>query len=252
MAAGSERVLFGGIVGLPSLLSVEGFARAGYDFVVLDLQHGTFNYEFVQNAVQLLDVLGIESLLRMSREELPLAPRLLDFGASGIVLASVDDAASAASAIRATRYQPEGTRSYGQQRKGLKVEPADVATIRPAVFAMIETRAGLQNVEAVAAVPGLTGLLIGPSDLGLALGLGPAAGPGDAALSNAIERIRLVARERGISACMVAADGKNAADWACAGFDRVVIGSDILHLFASMNGEIRQARSLVRAATSLY
>src|SRR6266498_4745217 len=56
------RILFGGFVGLPSLLSVEGFARAGYDFVVLDLQHGTFSYEFALNAIQLLDVLGVESL----------------------------------------------------------------------------------------------------------------------------------------------------------------------------------------------
>jgi len=57
-----EESLLGGLVGLPSTISVEGFARAGYDFVVLDLQHGTFGYEFAQNAVQLLDVLGVESL----------------------------------------------------------------------------------------------------------------------------------------------------------------------------------------------
>ena len=57
-----EESLLGGLVGLPSTISVEGFARAGYDFVVLDLQHGTFGYEFAQIAVQLLDVLGVESL----------------------------------------------------------------------------------------------------------------------------------------------------------------------------------------------
>ena len=117
---------------------------------------------------------------------------------------------------------------------------------------MIETRAGLKNVETVAAVPGLTGLLIGASDLGLGLGLGPAAGPADVAWSDAIERIRLAARKLGISACMVAGDGRSAADWARAGFDRVVIGSDILHLFASMNGAIRQARSLARATRNPY
>src|SRR5439155_8625794 len=106
-------------------------------------------YDFVQNAVQLLDVLGVESLLRLTIDELPLAPRLLDFGASGIILASVDDAATVASAITATRYQPAGTRSYGQQRKGLTPEPADVSTVQPAVWAMIETRLGLDNVDAI-------------------------------------------------------------------------------------------------------
>src|SRR5207342_2907901 len=103
-----KSVLFGGMVGLPSTISVEGFARAGYDFVVLDLQHGTFGYDFVLSAVQLLDVLGVESLLRLASDELPLAPRLLDFGASGIVVASVDDAATVATAVVATRYQPAG------------------------------------------------------------------------------------------------------------------------------------------------
>jgi len=233
------------MVGLPSTISVEGFARAGYDFVVLDLQHGTFGYDFVLNAVQLLDVLGVESLLRLAIDELPLAPRLLDFGASGIVVASVDDAATVAAAVVATRYQPAGTRSYGQQRKGLKAEPADVSTVLPAVWAMIETRKGLENVDAIAAVPGLSGLLIGPSDLGLALGLGPGAGPADAQWNEAIERIRLAARGHEIGACMVVGDGASAAEWARAGFDRVLIGSDIMHLLARMGAEIAQAHALV-------
>ena len=243
----SERgVRFGGFVGLPSLVAVEGFVRAGYDFVVLDMQHGTFSYEFVQSAVQLLDVLGAESLLRLASEELPLGARLLDFGASGIVLASVDDAVTVAAAISATRYQPEGTRSYGQQRKGLKAEPVDLARLRPSVFAMIETSAGLRNVEAIAAVPGLSGLLIGPSDLGLALGLGPSAGPADGPWADAIDTIRRAAVKHHISACMVVGDGRSAAEWASKGFDRVVIGSDIMHLLVRMNGEIEQARALVR------
>jgi 4-hydroxy-2-oxoheptanedioate aldolase len=241
------RVLFGGFVGLPSLISVEAFARAGYDFVVLDLQHGTFGHEFVQNAVQLLDVLGVESLLRLAVGELPLAPRMLDFGATGIILASVDDAATVASALRATHYQPEGTRSYGQQRKGLKAEPADLSTVRPALYAMIETRAGLDNVTSIAAVRGVTGLVVGPSDLGLALGLGPAAGPADTPWCDAIEAIRVAAQKHGISACMVVGDGAGAATWARAGFDRVVIGSDILHLVNRMGTEISLARRLVAA-----
>ena len=97
----------------------------------------------------------------------------------------------------------------------------------------------------IAAVPGLSGLLIGPSDLGLALGLGPSAGPADAQWSEAIERIRLAAREHDISACMVVGDGASAAHWARAGFDRVLIGSDIMHMLARMDAEIAQARALV-------
>jgi 4-hydroxy-2-oxoheptanedioate aldolase len=118
------------------------------------------------------------------------------------------------SALKATRYQPEETRSYGRQRKCLKAEPADLSTVRPAVYAMIETQLGLDNVESIAAVRGLSGLVIGPSDLGRALGLGPAAGPADAPWSDAIAAIRNTAEKHGISACMVVGDGAGAAAWA--------------------------------------
>src|SRR4029453_3661919 len=112
--------------------------------------------------------------------------------------------ASVERTIRATRYQPAGTRSYGQQRKGMKFEPADVSEVRPAVWAMIETRAGLDNLDAIAAVTGLTGLLIGPSDLSLALGNGPGNGASDPRWHAAIARIRETAATHRIQSCMVA------------------------------------------------
>ncbi len=243
-----DRVLFGGFVGLPSLLSVEGFVRAGYDFVVLDLQHGTFSYEFALNAIQLLDVVGVESLLRLTSDELPLASRLLDLARAGSCLhrrrAGERRNGHHGHALPTRRHS-----ELWQQRNGLKAEPADLSTVRPSIWAMIETKHGLENVEAIAAVPGLTGLLIGPSDLGLALGLGPGAGVDDPAWSEAIESIRLAAVNRGIGTCMVVGGGMSAAEWARAGFDRVIIGSDVLHLLVRLNAEISQARSLLRGSS---
>jgi 4-hydroxy-2-oxoheptanedioate aldolase len=221
-------VHFGGFVGLPSLVSVEIFVHAGFDFVVLDLQHGTLSSEFALNAIQLLDVLGVESLLRLTTEQLPLVTNLLDFGANGLILASVDDAHMVESAMKLARYQPGGTRSYGQQRKGLKVEPADVHMVQPNVFAMIETRPGLDNVESIASVPGLSGLVIGPSDLALALGLGPGEGPADPCWRAAIDAVRLAATRHAISAYMVANDGEHAD----------------VHLFTRVHAELARARAL--------
>jgi len=71
------------------------------------------------------------------------------------------------------------------------------------------------------------------------------AGPSDRPWTDAIEQIRLAAGNHGISACMVVGDGTAAATWARAGFDRVMIGSDIMHLLARMGAEIAQARTLV-------
>ena len=69
--------------------------------------------------------------------------------------------------VRRARYQPEGVRSFGGQRYGLRSAPANPAEIRPHVYPMIEDRRALADISAIAAVKGISGLHIGPVDLGL-------------------------------------------------------------------------------------
>jgi 4-hydroxy-2-oxoheptanedioate aldolase len=250
---------------LPNSMAVEALAHGGADFVGLDAQHGAHDFRDLVQAIQLLDLLGVESLVRICELELELIPRVLDFGASGVIVSMVEEPETARRAVALTRYQPDGIRSYGGRRYGLSPEPDELRDVRPAVHVMIETRQALDRLEEIAAVPGLTGLFFGPVDLALALGLtGPLArrlseefageSPLDApaapgtdegkaarAWREACLRVVLVAHEHNLEAGTFARGGADARYWTTAGFDRVVVASDIALLRAALEREFRVA-----------
>ena len=149
--AGSHRRWSGasalaGWLAIPEPVVVEAAARAGFDWIGLDLQHGAWDLGTAFRGIQLADALGKPVLIRLPDEQLSLIPRVLDHGASGIVLAMASEPEVVAAAIERARYQPEGKRSYGGQRYGMRPEPSDPADVRPAIFAMIETRRGVEAV----------------------------------------------------------------------------------------------------------
>src|SRR5262245_17376572 len=108
---------------MPEPLVAEAAARARRDWVGLDLQHGAWGLGTAFRGIQLPDALGVPALVRVSEQELELIPRLLDHGAAGVVVAMASSAALAAEAVRRARYQPEGVRSFGGQRYGLRAAP---------------------------------------------------------------------------------------------------------------------------------
>jgi 4-hydroxy-2-oxoheptanedioate aldolase len=217
--------------------AVEALAKADLDFVGLDLQHGAFAFREAVTAIELLDALGVPAYVRLSHLDLALVPRVLDVGAAGVILAMVEDAATVERVVAATRYQPHGDRSYGGQRYGLRPEPPDLGDVRPEVLPMVETRGALEAVEEIARVPGLAGLYVGPVDLSLALG----EEVGSATWREAVERVRDAAHAAGIEAGMFTVDGADAAAWSAAGFDRIVLASDIALLRAALAREVSRA-----------
>jgi 4-hydroxy-2-oxoheptanedioate aldolase len=169
--------------------------------------------------------------------------RVLDLGAAGVIVPLVDSAEEAARAVEACRYPPEGTRSYGPSRAALVVGssvPADLAAAA-LCFVMIETRNGLEQVEEIAATPGLDGIYIGPSDLSLALGLTP--GVGGPPLEEAIARVRDVAHAHGLIAGMHCSGGADARNRAAEGFELVTVAVDASVFGASIARELAEARS---------
>src|SRR5438552_5537683 len=126
-------------------LVVEAAARARPDGVGLDLPPGAWDLGTAFRGIQLLDALGIAALVRVSEQELELIPRLLDHGASGVVVAMASTAALAEEAVRRARYQPEGVRSYGGQRYGMRLGPDVPSEIRPQIYPMIEDRRGVAD-----------------------------------------------------------------------------------------------------------
>jgi 4-hydroxy-2-oxoheptanedioate aldolase len=241
------RVRLAGWVAIPEPLVVEVVGRTGYDWVGLDLQHGGWDLGLAFRGIQLLDAIGVPALVRVSEDELPLIPRLLDHGAAGIVIAMASDPAQVASAVDRARYAPHGRRSYGGQRYGMRPEPFDLADVRPAIYAMLEDRRGVAAAAEIAAVPGLVGLHVGPFDLGLGLGLGrDRSGP---LFRSALETIIRAGQSAGLPVTMHAVDVEEAGHWISMGFTELVLTADIEVLRAGLARHLALARGIVGART---
>jgi len=150
---------------------------AGYDFLFIDLEHGATSVETAfQICVAALDA-RIAPLIRVPHDELALGTRCLDAGGLGIVLPHVDTVEEAKAMVSAFRFAPVGHRSIGggYPHFGFASVPAkEVVTALNAatlLVAMIETPRAVENVEQIAAVPGIDVLLMGTNDLCLEMGI---------------------------------------------------------------------------------
>jgi 4-hydroxy-2-oxoheptanedioate aldolase len=237
----------GGWMMLPSLEIVEAIARADYDFVGFDLQHGAHDFRFALNALQLIDVLGLPSVVRIQPSELFLLARLADYGVTGVVIAMCDSPALAAQAISAARYQPHGTRSYAGQRYGMRTEKENLAEEGPEIYAMIETRGALDNIDEILAVPDLAGVHVGRADLSLALGI-DFRNDKDQAIMGPVKRILEATRQAGLHAAVHVGSGEEAAHFIEMGFDQIVLGADIALLRQAFANALVTARQRVSAS----
>jgi 4-hydroxy-2-oxoheptanedioate aldolase len=233
---------FGLWVAIPASIIPEMAAAAGYDYVCIDLQHGLSD-EWTMVSMLQAAAAGTSPLVRPAWNEPGLIMRALDLGAAGVIVPLVGSRAEAERAVAACRYPPEGTRSYGPSRAELVLGSSAPAELAAAAlcFVMIETKGGLDQVEDIAATPGLDGLYIGPSDLSLALGLMPRTG--GQALEAAITRVREAAHAHGLIAGMHCANGEAARARAAEGFELVTVAVDSRLFRATIAHELSVARS---------
>lgn len=173
-------------------------AAAGFDFVVIDLEHALIPEDRVADLVRAAEAVGIPAVVRVpSRDPGPIG-RLLEIGAAGIQVAQVSSSRQAEEIVRATRHAPEGMRGLATSRQtgyGASMSLAEYVAASnewPLVVVQVEDRSGLASVEDIARVPGVDAVFIGLTDLSQDLGT-----PGDydhpdltAAVDHAFELIR--------------------------------------------------------------
>lgn len=172
-----DRATLNGWLAIPHGFAAELMAACPWDSLTVDMQHGAQDYASLLACLQATGPRGLPVLARVPSNEMGVINKALDAGAAGIICPLVNSAGEAAALARACRFPPTGTRSYGPIRAGLYADPARAYTAQAdaqvTVLPMIETRGGLDALEAILAVPGVDGVYVGPNDLGLALGLGP-------------------------------------------------------------------------------
>lgn len=215
---------------------VDMLGAAGFDFTIVDMEHGAFGIETAERLFRACDANGLVPFARIARPEPSLVGQALDAGAAVVVAPGVASADHASALVAAARFAPEGTRGacpcvragahfVRDWRTYVAVQRAGTGLI-----ALVETREGLEAIEAIAAVPDLLGLMIGPFDLAVSLGL-----EGDYLASGvqaAIERMLAAARSAGLPVFAPvfnpdAAEARRQRDaWAARGARHFVLGTD--------------------------
>ena len=172
---GTGRALLGTFVKLPTPVSVELLALAGFDFVVIDMEHAPLGVEMVHELIGAARGRGVPALVRVPDHGPSSISRVLDSGADGVVVPHVDDVAQARAVISAARFPPGGARGFGPTVRagdwGRDVAGYGRSGEEVVVVLQLETRAAIDAAQDIAALDGLGGLFVGPVDLAVDTGL---------------------------------------------------------------------------------
>lgn len=211
---------------------VEILGRAGFDFVTIDLQHGFASLHSLPELLRALRSTPALACVRVAWNAPEQIMRALDLGADGVIVPMVSSADEAAAAASACRYAPRGQRSWGPMLATAShqaVEP-QAGDAQATCIVMIETAAGLDDVEAIAATPGVDAVYIGPNDLALSLGLGRTNHRDSPALLAAMLRIISAADANGIDVGVDCTTSEDALFWHERGATFTMSASDALML----------------------
>jgi 4-hydroxy-2-oxoheptanedioate aldolase len=207
----------------------EVLSHCGYDAVTVDLQHGMYGLDRAVTLLQAVSAGPATPMARCPSLEPATIGKLLDAGAYGIVCPAVDTPEQAAAFVAACRYPPAGNRSFGPARGLLYGGPdyPDHADATVLTWAMIESAAALEHLDAILATPGLDGVYVGPNDLALSLGERPGAVEPAPRVLAALHRVADAARAAGRYAGLFCGDAALARRMVGAGYHLVTPGNDV-------------------------
>ncbi|GAA0436729.1 HpcH/HpaI aldolase family protein [Leifsonia naganoensis] len=167
---------YGVTVQLPSPDLVEIVGATGYDYAWLDAEHGALGLTDLREMIRAADACGIDSIVRVPDHDASFIQRVLDIGATGIMVPHLRTREEAESIVAAGHYSPAGIRGACPYVRATNHRATDWsgqserADRDVLIFGLIEDREGAENVAEIAATPGLDGLVFGPFDLGQSLG----------------------------------------------------------------------------------
>lgn len=174
----------------------------GLDGVIIDCEHGNIGDDSMHNAVAAISALGVSPIIRVRGPTHDILKRALDTGAHGIMVPQVNNAEEAWQIVQSSKFPPQGVRGQGSAFPAIGhglTTPEYMKSANETIITMIqiETRAGVENVDAICAVPGVDMVFIGPNDLAQALlGYTPARGD-EPEFNEALDKIVAAARKHG-------------------------------------------------------
>ena len=248
----ARRRLIGCWCSLANPVTTEVLGLAGFDWLLLDAEHAPNDVTTLIPQLLALKDSASAPVVRPPWNDTVVIKRLLDAGFYNFLIPFVESAEEAQRAVAATRYPPAGVRgvSVAQRHNRYGTVPGYLKAVNEniAVMVQIESARGLAAVDSIAAVDGVDGIFVGPSDLAAALNhLGNAAHPEvQQAIHHLFDRAKAHGKASGILA-PVEADARRYLDW---GADFIAVGSD-LGLFRAATQALRDRFAPVAAAGTI-
>ena len=222
------QTLYGTFLGLGCALAAEACAIAGFDWLLADLEHGGGGESTLLAQLLAADAHQVPMLVRVESGDRIRAGRVLDLGAAGVMFPRLESATQVTQALEHTHYPPLGDRGVATYNRaygfGLWPDRLDTANDRVACIIQIENRRAVEQIDEIAAVPGIDVLFIGPRDLSHDLGV-----PGDLTSPTylaALKRVRAACDAAGIASGILTPDAEAARRHADDGFRFIGVGSD--------------------------
>ena len=242
-----------GWLAIPSGFSAEVMAQCGWDSVTVDMQHGVQDYQSMVQCFQAMDRFPVTKLVRVPWNEPGIVGKVLDAGAYGVICPMVNNAAEAKALASYALYPPKGKRSNGPIRAAAYGEASpyqSIANDEVLVIPMIETQEAIDNLDAILDVPGISGIYVGPSDLGFSLGLKPMLDREEPQILAIFEKLVAATKRRGQFAGIHNATGAYAARMIGMGFHLVTIFNDSGLMARAARAEIATTRKNAGAVAS--
>jgi 2-dehydro-3-deoxyglucarate aldolase len=169
---GAGDVSVGAWLSSNSALNAEAMASCGFHWLAIDMEHGSTDLSQVESIFAVTEKWGVAPIVRIGEHNSHLACRLLDFGAQGLIVAKVENAANFEAFAKSCLYPPNGPRGVGLGRSNVWGDHFEdyFTKFQPVLMPMIETNQGVAQAEDIAALPYVDGLFLGPYDLSTSLG----------------------------------------------------------------------------------
>lgn len=206
-ALNADKPSFGLWQGIPDTTVAEIGAGAGFDWVLIDAEHGPFDLKSIMSHLQAIEPYPVSAIVRPVEGQTALIKQLLDIGTQTLLIPMVNTAEQAAELVKAAYYPPQGIRGLGTSMARAAnwnrvPDYLQKANDEVCLIVQIETLEGLKNIESIVAVEGVDAVFIGPSDLSAAMGHIGNPGHPDvvAAIENGFDIINKAGKKAGVLA----------------------------------------------------
>jgi 2-dehydro-3-deoxyglucarate aldolase len=242
-----QEITIGSWITLGHTSIAEIMAKAGFEWLVIDMEHSVITLDVAQQLIQVIEGSGVIPLVRVGENNANIIKRVMDAGAYGVIVPMVNTKKQAESAVKAVKYPPVGTRGVGLARAqgyGDKFdEYAATVNEESIVIAQIEHIEAVNNLESILSVEGIDGCIIGPYDLSGSLGK-----PGnfeDPDVLAALEKVEQTCKERKAALGMhvIQPDYRLVMEKVAKGYNFISFSLDILFLGNSCREQMTRLRA---------